>query len=896
MKEKKSEELEERPERAGKTISAVQLEYMTRQPGWGVSQVGKGEPSKEMQQRWEAQWQEFLKTLQSPYLAWGNLQLSETTPWDDAKAFLASFEQVAEACHWPRGEWAARLLPALSGEAEQAFRSLEARDQEDYGKVKAAILRGEALRMEAQRQHFRQFCCQEVEDPRRIHIQLQELCRQWLKPERHSKEQILELLILEQFLASLPVDLQGWIRAGGPDTCSQAVALAEDFLMSQREAEGGKWQRPLQDVCVGSIDAEEVPSDIVPGQIYKEAKQLGEEISLLDSGIKCPSHSSSSLTPEGRDMTRAGPSEGLLNLKETGVSLHVVERTLTQPGQQTMFWQVLPEEDGNMQSFGDGKGQLKVENSQCGRNEPEDTSRTLPQISQGNVSVTAEIHEERCDEKRYWINMAKSQQGDTEPEEIHRVVVETIQWNFPVTSETHELRCDEKRCWIKMEKSQQGDTEPEETHRVVAETIQWNFPVTSEMHELRCESKGQQEKTTVERGREFTEPVEGRTGDEKRSLIKTENSQEGEMGPEEMHSTLPEISEGNILVKAEIHGQRCESKGEQGKKPVEREDECSEVAEGLTGTISQISRVSQREEMPLFSTYDMKYSHRSELTMIHTGEDHYECPILLKNFQQKSRLDKHQGFEMGEKENEASEYKKRDNLTAYQSNHAGKEMYDYPECEKSFNYTPTLKKNQGIHFEGRPYQCSSCGKSFTLMETLKRHQRIHTGVKPYRCPQCGKCFSQRNHLKKHERIHSGVKPHKCSQCGKCFINRDHLKNHQRIHTGEKPYECPDCGKSFSRREHLKKHQRIHTGEKPYECSQCGKCFRQREHLIGHQRTHITEHPLKCQECGRDFSRRDMLIRHQGTHRGQKSYKCPECGKSFSQEYRLIKHQSIHEQH
>uniref|UniRef100_A0A8D2Q7X8 SCAN box domain-containing protein n=1 Tax=Varanus komodoensis TaxID=61221 RepID=A0A8D2Q7X8_VARKO len=145
-----------------------------------------------------------------------------------------------------QAEWAARLLPALSGEAEQAFQSLEARDREDYGKVKAAILRGEALRMEMQRQLFRQFCCQEVEDPRRIHSQLQELCRQWLKPERHSKEQILELLILEQFLASLPPDLQGWIRAGGPDSCSQAVALAEDFLMSQQEAEGGKWQVRLQ--------------------------------------------------------------------------------------------------------------------------------------------------------------------------------------------------------------------------------------------------------------------------------------------------------------------------------------------------------------------------------------------------------------------------------------------------------------------------------------------------------------------------------------------------------------------------------------------------------------------------------------------------------------------------
>uniref|UniRef100_A0A670Z5E3 SCAN box domain-containing protein n=1 Tax=Pseudonaja textilis TaxID=8673 RepID=A0A670Z5E3_PSETE len=162
--------------------------------------------------------------------------MSEASPWEDPKVFLASFEQVAQACRWPREKWVACLLPALSGEAEEAFQKLEMGERKNYGKVKAAILKGEATKMEAQRQRFRRFCCQEVEDPRRVQSQLQELCCQWLKPpERRTKEQILELLILEQFLTSLPSDLQSWIRAGGPETCSQAVALVEDFLRKQVE-------------------------------------------------------------------------------------------------------------------------------------------------------------------------------------------------------------------------------------------------------------------------------------------------------------------------------------------------------------------------------------------------------------------------------------------------------------------------------------------------------------------------------------------------------------------------------------------------------------------------------------------------------------------------------------
>uniref|UniRef100_A0A8D2L430 SCAN box domain-containing protein n=1 Tax=Varanus komodoensis TaxID=61221 RepID=A0A8D2L430_VARKO len=122
-----------------------------------------------------------------------------------------------------------------TGQAEWAYRVLEARDKEDYGKVKAAILRGDALSREKQRQHFRRFCYQEADGPRGAYSQLQELCHRWLKIEQHSKEQILELLILEQFLTILPSEVQGWVRECGPESCSQAVVL--EFLLRQQEAQ-----------------------------------------------------------------------------------------------------------------------------------------------------------------------------------------------------------------------------------------------------------------------------------------------------------------------------------------------------------------------------------------------------------------------------------------------------------------------------------------------------------------------------------------------------------------------------------------------------------------------------------------------------------------------------------
>ncbi|XP_048345160.1 zinc finger and SCAN domain-containing protein 31-like isoform X2 [Sphaerodactylus townsendi] len=236
----------------------------------------KQEPGEGSLQLWEVQWQEFLRTVDSPCSQWTVPHLPEKpSPWEDAKAFLASFEQVAEACQWPKEEWVSRLLPAFSGEAEQAFISVRDRDREDYGKVKAAILRGDAISRENIRQHFRHFCYQESDGPRGTYSQLQELCRQWLRVENHSKEQILELLILEQLLNILPPEIQSWVKASNPESCSQAVALAEEFLFRQK-------QQMLSEEVSRSVSEASQPSENEQRQFCMETEhEDGVDRSLL---------------------------------------------------------------------------------------------------------------------------------------------------------------------------------------------------------------------------------------------------------------------------------------------------------------------------------------------------------------------------------------------------------------------------------------------------------------------------------------------------------------------------------------------------------------------------------------------------------------------------------------
>ncbi|XP_061476274.1 zinc finger and SCAN domain-containing protein 16-like isoform X2 [Rhineura floridana] len=293
--------------REGKVLHGNQAgsirQFLQRIP---LGQV-KQEPDEGLLQHWEAQWQEFLRKMESPHSDWGIPQLpEESMPWVDTKGFLASFEQVAKACRWPREEWVARLLPALSGEAERSFIGLDASDREDYGKVKMAILRGDTMSREEQRQRFRSFCYQAAEGPRGAYSRLQELCQGWLKVERHSKEQILELLILEQFLTILPLEIQSWVRERGPESCTQAVALAEDFLKMQQEAERLEKEVSYENAAGSASVVGQALSGVKQVPLCMETKQEDDDReALLFGGQRLLTVVGEKHTPE--DSEQAGP-------------------------------------------------------------------------------------------------------------------------------------------------------------------------------------------------------------------------------------------------------------------------------------------------------------------------------------------------------------------------------------------------------------------------------------------------------------------------------------------------------------------------------------------------------------------------------------------------------------
>ncbi|KAM6472051.1 uncharacterized protein PHA67_003414 isoform 2-T2 [Liasis olivaceus] len=685
--------------------------------GWGAFERNKKDPFIGMEERWETQWRQFLKTLQPVHPGEGKPKMSEASPWEDPKAFLASFEQVAQACQWPREQWVACLLPALSGEAEEAFQKLEIKDRDNYGKVKAAILKGEAVKMETQRQRFRQFCCQEVEDPWKFYRQIQELCHQWLKPERHTKEQILELLILEQFLASLPPKLQSWVQPRRPDTCPQAVALVEDFLRNQQGTKSEASQGPQNEELTNFECAEKEPLEAV------KREDVEVEISMLGHGVKSPKHPSSLLPSERFGVAQTALREEVMDLKERDVCLQAAEWKLIQPVPKRMAWEVLQAEHRNVDSLKSRtETEIKVENPEQRGNEPGLPRRTDLKLSPGNLPIKAEMEEEGYKSREGCENQQTSLQQEFTPAAIPEKATMSKEDKMPVFSQY------DGRYQYRVERNTVPSTE--KLNRC---------PQRFEDSSQHTSTMNQEEKNFITENR--FEIFENGTGNNLNHLGET-------------HSNSPEYGKPFTNTNSLSRFPVC--------NPEEEWYECSHCGKGFNKAKywKQHQKIHTGEKPYKCSQCGKCFNQSGNLKThqrIHTGERPYKCSQCGKCFSHTNCLKMHQRIHTGEtyKCSQCGKcFRETGILKRHLRTHTGERPYTCSQCGKCFSLAGILKRHQRTHTGERPYKCSQCGKGFNRLGTLKKHQRIHTGEKPYKCSHCQKCFNERGNLKRHQRIHA----------------------------------------------------------------------------------------------------------------------------------------------
>nr|XP_020769284.1 zinc finger protein 75A-like isoform X3 [Odocoileus virginianus texanus] len=157
----------------------------------------------------------------------------------------------------------------------------------------------DSLSPERSHQHFRNFLYHEAAGPREVVDQLQELCRRWLRPEIHSKEQILELVVLEQFLTILPGDTHNLIKKHHPQSIEEAVVLVEHLQSETGQTRNGVAVQELGKEAVLLGEAAEAPGfQLKPAESQPVGMSREEEVWNIHQGLQEPLSRNTHKEPE----------------------------------------------------------------------------------------------------------------------------------------------------------------------------------------------------------------------------------------------------------------------------------------------------------------------------------------------------------------------------------------------------------------------------------------------------------------------------------------------------------------------------------------------------------------------------------------------------------------------
>uniref|UniRef100_A0A8C1DCP0 SCAN box domain-containing protein n=1 Tax=Cyprinus carpio carpio TaxID=630221 RepID=A0A8C1DCP0_CYPCA len=164
--------------------------------------------------------------------------LPKMTVHDDIEHYLGMFETIGAREDWPREEWARILAPLLTGEPQQAYFSMPARQKESYEELRKEILGRVGLSPIAAAQLFRAWEYNSRLPARAQAAELSRLAHHWLLAGSPSAAQVAERVVVDRYLGALPRPLRQAAGMRNPRTVGELVEAVELAEMTMRREAG----------------------------------------------------------------------------------------------------------------------------------------------------------------------------------------------------------------------------------------------------------------------------------------------------------------------------------------------------------------------------------------------------------------------------------------------------------------------------------------------------------------------------------------------------------------------------------------------------------------------------------------------------------------------------------